>query len=191
MISGDDSTIRKVKAPLLAMTKDISNLQRVRGGIGAASSANLINQVLAGIHISAAAEALSFAARLELDPNVVFDVVELYAGKQRAANPRCDWTPIVPLSTSMKAVAMFIEEARQLKLPSPVSSATDILYNAAAANGWVNEGDAGVVRFWELLTTVSVANSVLEAAKVVIRGQNHNLPTNGSSAVRLRSFQIS
>ncbi|CAI6089452.1 unnamed protein product [Clonostachys chloroleuca] len=176
MISGDDSTIRKVKAPLLAMTKDISNLQQVRGGIGAASSVNLINQVLAGIHISAAAEALSFAARLELDPNVVFDVLintSAWSYMLESRGPQildADWTPIVPLSTFMKAVAMFTEEARQLKLPSPVSSATDIIYNAAAANGWENEGDAGVVRFWELLTTVSVANSVQEAAKSCISG---------------------
>ncbi|CAG9996404.1 unnamed protein product [Clonostachys byssicola] len=188
MVSGDDYAIRKVKGPLLAMAKDISNLRQVRGGIGAASSVSLINQVLAGIHISAAAEALSFAARLELDPNVVFDVLintSAWSYMLESRGPQildANWTPTSPLSTFMKAVAMFIGEARQLKLPSPISSATDILYNVAAANGWENEGAAGVVRFWELLTGVSVANSVQEAAKSCISGLNPNLPTDGSSA---------
>ncbi|CAH0047377.1 unnamed protein product [Clonostachys solani] len=176
MISGDDSTVRKVMAPLLVMAKDVSNLQGVRGGIGAASSVNLISQILAGIHISAAAEALSFAARLELDPNIVFDVLintSAWSYMLENRGPQildADWTPILPLSTFIKAVGMFTEEARHLKLPSPVSSATGILYNTVAANGCEDEGDAGVARFWELFTGVSVAKSVLDAAKSCISG---------------------
>ncbi|VUC30159.1 unnamed protein product [Clonostachys rosea] len=174
MLSGDDCTIRKVQTLLLAMAKDISNLKLVQGGIGAASSINLINQILAGIHIAGAAEALSFAARLGLDPNIVFDVlVNTSAWSYMLENrgPQildADWTPISPLSTFIKAAGIFIEEARQLQLFCPLSSTTNTLYTAVAANGWEDEADAGVVRFWELLTGVSVANSVLEAAQSCI-----------------------
>jgi len=56
------------------------NLCRVQGGVGAASSVKLINQLLAGVHIVAAAEAMAFGAKLGLDTRSLFEIISNAAG---------------------------------------------------------------------------------------------------------------
>ena len=50
-------------------------IYRIPGDLGAASSVKMINQLLAGINIAAAAEAMAFAARLKLNTRSVFEEV--------------------------------------------------------------------------------------------------------------------
>lgn len=56
--SGNEIALSKALPILTAMAGPAKNLHRIGGGVGAASSVKLINQLLAGVHIVAAAEAI-------------------------------------------------------------------------------------------------------------------------------------
>jgi len=162
--SGDDSVISKVHGPLLAMTGAPSNLCHVQGGVGAASSVKLINQLLAGVHIAAAAEAMAFAARLGLDTKQVYDLLGNAAAWSWMFENRvpqmldADWTPHSALAIFVKDLGIVLDEAKRLKYFAPISSAAHQLYLSGAARGWLKESDAGVVRLWEV-ADISVAAS--------------------------------
>jgi hypothetical protein len=52
----------------------------IPGGIGAASNVKMINQLLAGTHIAAAAEAMGLAAKARLNTRQVYDIIVNAAG---------------------------------------------------------------------------------------------------------------
>ncbi|OLN87249.1 putative oxidoreductase YgbJ [Colletotrichum chlorophyti] len=155
--SGDDAVISKINGPLMAMTGTPNNLCHVQGGVGAASSVKLINQLLAGVHIAAAAEAMAFAARLGLDTRRAFEILGGAAAWSWMFENRvpqmldADWTPHSALAIFVKDLGIVLDEAKRLTYFAPISSAAHNLYLAGAAHGWTKESDAGVVRFWELM----------------------------------------
>ncbi|KAG8419426.1 hypothetical protein J3458_004292 [Metarhizium acridum] len=155
--SGEDEGLSKVRGVLLAMTGGEKNLCQVEGGIGMASSVKLINQLLAGVHIAAAAEAMAFAARLDLDTQIVFDIFKTSSAWSWMFENRVpqmlngDWTPHSALAIFVKDLGIVLDEAARLNYYAPISSAAHTLYLAGAGHGWTNESDSGVVRLWEML----------------------------------------
>ncbi|KAM0330221.1 hypothetical protein ACHAQA_004396 [Verticillium albo-atrum] len=162
--SGEDSTISKANGVLLSMTGLATNLCQVKGGVGAASSVKLINQLLAGVHIAAAAEAMAFAARLGLDTRQIFELLKNAAAWSWMFENRvpqmleADWTPHSALAIFVKDLGIVLDETKRLMYFAPMSSAAHTLYLAGAAKGWSKEADAGVVRWWES-AGVSVSES--------------------------------
>ncbi|KAK8141279.1 hypothetical protein G3M48_000350 [Beauveria asiatica] len=110
MCSGQGSSLAKSRAVLLAMAGPTTNLHTVQGGIGAASSVKLVNQLLAGVYIATAAEAMALAARLALHTRLAFEILiqtdawswimENRTGQMLDA----DWTPHSALSIFVKDV---------------------------------------------------------------------------------------
>jgi 3-hydroxyisobutyrate dehydrogenase-like beta-hydroxyacid dehydrogenase len=63
--------------PLLATLSDRStNVMRVHGGTGAASTLLLIQQMLMQMHLLCAAEAMAFGAKLGLDPHKLYSIIK-------------------------------------------------------------------------------------------------------------------
>jgi 3-hydroxyisobutyrate dehydrogenase-like beta-hydroxyacid dehydrogenase len=71
----------------------------IPGGIGAASNVKMINQLLAGVHIAAAAEAMGLAAKAGLNTREVYDIITHAAGSSWMFENRVphmlddDWRP--------------------------------------------------------------------------------------------------
>jgi 3-hydroxyisobutyrate dehydrogenase len=61
---------------LLEAMSDSNKLYLVPGGIGAGSNMKMVHQVLAGIHILGAGEAMGFAAQLGLDANKTAEAIK-------------------------------------------------------------------------------------------------------------------
>ncbi|KAH0600759.1 hypothetical protein MHUMG1_01758 [Metarhizium humberi] len=168
--SGENEGISKARGVLLAMAGGEKNLCQVEGGIGMASSVKLINQLLAGVHIAAAAEAMAFAARLDLDTQIVFDIFKASSAWSWMFENRVpqmlngDWTPHSALAIFVKDLGIVLDEAARLNYYAPISSAAHTLYLAGAGHGWTNESDSGVVRLWEMLgpSVKSKANEKLD-----------------------------
>lgn len=133
-----------------------SNICRVRGGVGAASSVKMINQLLAGVHIVAAAEAMAFASRLGLDLCIVLDILKNEGGWSWMLENRVpqilgrDWTPFSALEIFVKDMGIVTSEARRLRSFAPTSSVAYTLYLDGAAKGLSKEADIGVFRLWPL-----------------------------------------
>jgi len=189
--SGDDAVLSKANGPLLAMTGTPRNLCHVQGGVGAASSVKLINQLLAGVHIAAAAEAMAFAARLGLDTRRAFEILGSAAAWSWMFENRVpqmldgDWTPHSALAIFVKDLGIVLDEAKRLTYFAPVSSAAHTLYLSGASHGWTKESDAGVVRLWELAglsvsgnagPKTEQANGKADKSSEVGAGQEEALP---------------
>lgn len=161
--SGSVPTISAIGSVLTAMSGAPKNLCFVQGGVGAASSVKLINQLLAGVHIAAAAEAMAFSAKLGLDPAAVFEIIKTAAGHSWMFENRVpamltgDWTPHSSLAIFVKDMGIVLDEAKKLRYPAPLTAAAHQLYLFGAGIGWLNEADSGIVRLWETLAGVSVS----------------------------------
>lgn len=67
------------------LLQDMSeHLYHIPGGPGAGSKVKMVNQLLVGIHIATACEAMALAATAGLDTKVVFDIISNAAGSSWA-----------------------------------------------------------------------------------------------------------
>ncbi|KAL5322143.1 hypothetical protein ACEPPN_010113 [Leptodophora sp. 'Broadleaf-Isolate-01'] len=168
--SGAALALSKASPILTALSGPPSNLFTIPNGAGAASSVKLINQLLAGVHIVAAAEAMAFGAKLGLDNRSLYEIIKNAAGgswmfeNRVPAMLNADWTPNSQLAIFVKDLGIVLDEAKRLGYAAPLSAASHQVYLTGAAKGWAKDADSGVVRVWELMTGVSVA----EAAKEVV-----------------------
>lgn len=90
------------------MSGPSTNLYCLGGGVGAASYVKLVNQLLAGVHIAAAAEAMAFGAKLGLDTRHLYEIIKNAAGgswmfeNRVPAMLNADWTPHSQLAIFVK-----------------------------------------------------------------------------------------
>ncbi|KAG6493352.1 hypothetical protein ZIOFF_048334 [Zingiber officinale] len=77
MTSGTDEALLCAGSILSVLSE---KLYVIKGGCGAASSVKMVNQLLAGVHIAAAAEAMAFSARLGLKTRELFELIQHTGG---------------------------------------------------------------------------------------------------------------
>lgn len=75
MAGAPDTALESGRFLLQAMS-DATKLYLVPGGIGAGSNMKMVHQVLAGIHILGASEAMGFAAQLGLDATTTAEAIK-------------------------------------------------------------------------------------------------------------------
>jgi 3-hydroxyisobutyrate dehydrogenase-like beta-hydroxyacid dehydrogenase len=106
--SGSSSALNRSKQILEDMSE---KLFVIPGGIGAASNVKMVNQLLAGIHIAAASEAMGLALRMGLNTRRVYEIIVNAAGNSWMFENRVphmldnDWTPRSALDIFVKDMA--------------------------------------------------------------------------------------
>ena len=112
---------------------------------GQGQAMKLVNQVLCGVHIAAAAEALALAERLGIDPQLAWSTVRQGAAASFMLDDRGARMVAGPDGAVRSAVGLFVkdlhlvlEEADRTGLATPVA--------AAAARLFADAGDAGLLR---------------------------------------------
>lgn len=120
---------------------------------GDGQSVKLVNQLLCGVHIAVAAEALAYAAALGLDPASVFETIRHGAansfmledrGKRMLANDFAESKSA--LDIFVKDLGLVLEEAEENGFEAPVSSAAQKVFEEGTSLGFGTEDDSGVVR---------------------------------------------
>ncbi|PMD38612.1 3-hydroxyisobutyrate dehydrogenase [Hyaloscypha variabilis F] len=163
--SATKTAMSKATPVLLAMSGKPENIYFVGGGVGAASSVKLINQLLAGVHIVAAAEAIAFGAKMGLETQKVYEIIKNAAGGSWMFENRVpamlseDWTPHSMLAIFVKDLSIVLDESKRLGFPASLTAAAHQTNLMGASYGWAQEADGGIVRLWELITGVSVSKS--------------------------------
>lgn len=105
LAAGEDSSLRRAEPILRELSE---KLYVIPGGLGAASNVKMINQLLVGSHIAAAAEAMGLASKAGLNTKEVFDLIRQSTGNSWAFNHRVphmldnDWTPLSALNIFVK-----------------------------------------------------------------------------------------
>ena len=146
-----------------AMAAMADKVYRLGDCAGPGSTVKMINQLLAGVHIAALAEAMALGTRAGADPNVLFEVISNSAGSSWMFNNRVphilagDYTPLSALDIFVKDLGIVLEAGKGLKFPLPLSAAAHQLFLMGSAAGLGGEDDSGVVRVFEKLTGIDVA----------------------------------
>ena len=157
--SGPSAAFDRVQPLLDAMAGRVWRLGE-EAGVG--STVKLVNQLLAGVHIATAAEALALGIRAGADPATLFEVISASAGSSWMWQNRVphilagDDTPHSAVNIFVKDLGIVLDQARALTFPLPMAAAAHQLFLAAAAAGHGAKDDAFVIRFWEALAGIEL-----------------------------------
>ncbi len=159
MASGSPAAFERAAPVLEAMA---GKVWRLGDAPGAGSTVKMVNQLLAGVHIAAAAEAMALGIRAGADPQALFDVITTSAGNSWMFQNRVphilagDDTPLSAVSIFVKDLGIVLDQARSLTFPLPMASSAHQLFLAAAAAGQGGRDDAFVIRVWERLVGIAL-----------------------------------
>ncbi|GMH14095.1 hypothetical protein Nepgr_015936 [Nepenthes gracilis] len=159
MAAGTDEALVHCGSVLSALSE---KLYIIEGGCGAASCVKMVNQLLAGVHIAATAEALSFGARLGLNTRSLFNFITNSEGTSWIFENRGphmldnDYRPCSALNIFVKDLGIISNECSSRKLPLHIAVTAHQLFLAGSAAGWGLLDDAAVVKVYESLTGVKV-----------------------------------
>ncbi len=155
LASGSPAAMSKADPALEAMAAKVYRLGD-EAGIGA--SFKMVNQLLAGVHIAAASEALVFAKRLGLDIAKVYEVITASAGNSWMFENRMphvlegDYAPRSAVEIFTKDLGIISDMSRGTKFPTPVASAALQMFLMTAAAGMGKDDDASVARLYAQIT---------------------------------------
>jgi L-threonate 2-dehydrogenase len=159
MASGSEAAFAAAQPVLDAIA---SKVWRLGDAAGIGSTVKMVNQLLAGVHIATAAEALALGIRAGADPKTLFEVISTSAGSSWMWQNRVphilagDDTPHSAVNIFVKDLGIVLDQARALTFPLPMASAAHQLFLAAAAAGHGGRDDAFVIRFWQALTGIAL-----------------------------------
>jgi putative dehydrogenase len=143
---------RRMAEPLLAAVADRRFLVGERPGD--ASRAKLVNNLMAGIHLMAAAEAVALAERLGLDPDLIVELVGASSGQSWMADDRLpralagDLAPRAQSHVLAKDVRLANEAARSAGLELPLGAVASELFGQLCEGGWRNLDDASALAYY-------------------------------------------
>jgi putative dehydrogenase len=163
MASGEEKSLEYVDPLLQAIGKEI---HIITGGSGMGSTVKMVHQLLAGVHIVVAAEALALAAKAGLDVRQMYDIVKGAAGASWMFCDRGQRMIANPEDKVMSTLAIFIKdmdivysEAKSLECPIPIATAALQQFISGASLGLAKKDDSQVVKVYETLSGVSVQKS--------------------------------
>jgi L-threonate 2-dehydrogenase len=131
-----------------------SRLYRLGDKPGQGSTVKMINQLLAGVHIAAAAEALALGLRAGADPAQLYEVICNSAGSSWMFQNRVphilagDYTPLSAVNIFVKDLGIVLDYAKQHVFPLPLSAAAHQMFLQASAAGLGREDDAAVIKIF-------------------------------------------
>ncbi|WP_316229523.1 L-threonate dehydrogenase [Bradyrhizobium sp. SZCCHNR1070] len=162
LASGSAAAFAKARPALDAMAAKLYELGEAAGQ-GAAFK--MINQLLAGVHIAAACEAIAFAAKQGLDIRKVYEVITASAGNSWMFENRMphvldgDYAPRSAVEIFVKDLGIIQDMARSTRFPVPVASAALQMFLMTAAAGMGRDDDASVARMYAQVTGTTLPGS--------------------------------
>lgn len=159
LASGPDAAFEIARPALDAMAGRICELGPEPG---TAAAFKMINQLLAGVHIAAACEAVAFAARQKLDLEKVYEVITSAAGNSWMFENRVphilagDYTPLSAVNIFVKDLGIVQDVARSSAFPVPLAAAALQMFAAASGMGMGGDDDSSVARIYAVLSGVTL-----------------------------------
>lgn len=154
MASGPEAAFSLAEPVLQVIAKTVYRLGEAHG-VG--STVKTINQLLAGVHIAAACEAMALGIRAGVDPKTLFEVISNSAGASWMFNNRVphildgDYAPKSAVDIFVKDLGIVLETGKRHTFPLPLSAAAHQQFLAAAAAGLGREDDSAVIKVFQKL----------------------------------------
>lgn len=131
-----------------------AKVYRLGDRAGAGSKVKVINQLLAGVHIAAAAEAMALGLREGVDPAALYEVITHSAGNSWMFENRMahvlagDYKPLSAVDIFVKDLGLVLDLARSSKFPLPLSSTAHQMFMQASTAGFAREDDSAVIKIF-------------------------------------------
>lgn len=131
-----------------------AKVYRLGDHAGAGSKVKIINQLLAGVHIAAAAEAMALGLREGVDAKALYEVITHSAGNSWMFENRMahvlsgDYTPLSAVDIFVKDLGLVLDVARASKFPLPLSSTAHQMFMQASTAGYAREDDSAVIKIF-------------------------------------------
>jgi 3-hydroxyisobutyrate dehydrogenase len=135
-----------------------ARVYRLGDRAGNGSKVKIINQLLAGVHIAAAAEAMALGLREGVDPAQLYDVITHSAGNSWMFENRMahvlagDYAPLSAVDIFVKDLGLVLDTARATKFPLPLASTAHQMFMQASSAGFAREDDAAVIKIFPGIT---------------------------------------
>jgi putative dehydrogenase len=165
MVSGDETAITRVKGIFDSISANVFNLGS-EAGLGSAMKAT--NQLLAGVHIMAMAEAMAFGRSQGISFERFMEVIPKCAGTSWILENRAptilsgDYTPKSTVDIWPKDLGIIQKIAEGTGQNIPITRAALQRYNDAIADGLASEDDAAVVKTY--LNELGIEDCVLDGS---------------------------
>ncbi|WGW11874.1 NAD(P)-dependent oxidoreductase [Saxibacter everestensis] len=152
MVSGDPEDVAVVRPLLEAMA---SHAPVVGAVPGEGQKMKLVNQLLCGVHIAVAGEALAFAERLGLDIGATWEVLRHGAANsfmfsdrgERMVNEEFDVAKSA-IDIFVKDMGLVVDAAEQNGFAAPIADAAKVLYLEGAAAEMGRKDDSSVLEIY-------------------------------------------
>lgn len=151
MTSGRPAAYEKCQPVLDAMA---AKVYKLGGRAGAGSKVKTVHQLLAGVHIAAAAEAMALGLREGVDPQALYEVITNSAGNSWMFGNRMahvlagDYTPLSSVDIFVKDLGLVLDLARASKFPLPLASTAHQMFMQASSAGHAKEDDSAVIKIF-------------------------------------------
>ncbi|PZW42128.1 3-hydroxyisobutyrate dehydrogenase/putative dehydrogenase [Humitalea rosea] len=159
MASGSQAAFDAARPVLDAVAKRVFDMGR-EPGLG--TTMKVVHQLLAGVHIAAAAEAMALGLKAGIEAQTLYDVVVSAAGNSWMFENRMQHvldgndTPTSAVDIFVKDLGLVTDLARAESLPVPLAAQAQQLFTAARGLGQGAKDDAFVIRVWEALAGITL-----------------------------------
>ena len=160
MTAGTPAAYAKAGGALDAMA---AKVYRLGDKAGNGSKVKIINQLLAGVHIAAAAEAMALGLREGVKAEDIYEVITHSAGNSWMFENRmahvlaADYTPLSAVDIFVKDLGLVLDTARASKFPLPLSATAHQMFMQASTAGYAKEDDSAVIKIFPGITLPSAA----------------------------------
>ncbi|MBO2900694.1 NAD(P)-dependent oxidoreductase [Aeromonas dhakensis] len=155
MAAGADAAFDKLAPVLNAVA---GKVYRVGSEPGQGSTVKIVHQLLAGVHIAVAAEAMALASRAGISLDLMYDVVTHAAGNSWMFENRMarvltgDYQARSAVDIFVKDLTLVADTARELRFPLPLASTALNMFLAASNAGHGKEDDSAVIKIFDGIT---------------------------------------
>ena len=159
MASGPEATLARARPALEAVGKRIFDVGR-EPGMG--STAKMINQLLCGVHIAAAAEAMHVAERAGVSKATMHEIISVSAGNSwmwgdRGPRMMMDEPPVTSaVDIFVKDLGIVLDQGKAVRQGLPLASAAMQMFLAASGLGHGAADDSQVIRAYRALNGAQV-----------------------------------
>jgi 3-hydroxyisobutyrate dehydrogenase-like beta-hydroxyacid dehydrogenase len=150
MVAGANAVFERHQAVLEALAQPVF---RISERVGDGARTKLVNNLLAGIHLVGAAEALALAERLGLDGARTLAVMAASSAQSWIASDRMpralagDFAPRAHMTLLEKDTALALQAAASVGFQGPLGPAAAQVFAQASAAGLAEMDDAALLRF--------------------------------------------
>lgn len=153
MVAGKDALLGQHQPLLDALS---SRVFRISERVGDAARTKLVNNLLAGINLVGAAEALALAECMGLDASLTLDVIEQSSGQSWIGSDRMhraiagDLAPRAHVTLLEKDTRLAVQAAQQVGFHGPLGEKAASVFARARADGFGGLDDAALLQWLRL-----------------------------------------